>query len=420
MKPSPHHPISLSRYFLAAVITLVPYLNFLWPLTTVASPLPTSVSPQGTLLRDGSEIFPFGIYHTSWIGERYGDERDQDLLAIHDNGLRILQTSLDPTSRQSDFTFLADAARRDMGVMAELYLPALGTLIDTMKNHPAIISWQIGDDFNVTTSKNYCSPELLKERHELALAHDPNHVTYASGGSAPVARYRSFKDYQGCINMIGIQCYPVDNKPDFPDELMLELCFQQLQSRVGEIEGSGIVPIANLQSFSWTKKGIFPTPSESRNMLYGALAAGVKGVLYYTFYDGTPINGHVTLNQQNPALWDEIGKQATEINQIAPFLLKGTRRAIPSNAKNVHVFKWEKDTKKILVVFSTDRSTARDLHMAIPDSAGETLLPLFANRPAGLELKNGILSGRIAPEEVHVYSVTQGAPPRSPEQTSKE
>jgi hypothetical protein len=401
-------PMSLSRHFFRASITLARlYLSLLLPLTIVAAPLPTAVSPQGTLLRGGSEIFPFGIYHTSWIGERYGDERDQDMLAIHDNGLRILKTSLDPTSRPADFTLLDDAARRNIGVMAELYLPALGTLIDHMKNHPAIISWQIGDDFNVTTSKNYCSPQLLKERHELAMAHDPNHVTYASGGSAPVARYRSFKDYQGCVNLIGIQCYPVDNKPDFPDELMLERCFQLLKSRVSEIEGSGIVPIANLQSFSWTKKGVFPTPSESRNMLYGALAAGVKGVLYYTFYDGTLINGQVTLNQQAPALWDEIGKQSKEINRLAPFLLKGTRRALPSNAEHVHVFIWENDTKKILVVFSTDRSTARDLHTAIPDSAGGTLSTLFADRPLGLELENGVLIGRIEPEEVHVYSVSK-------------
>ncbi len=209
--------------------------------------------------------------------------------------------------------------------------------------------------------------------------------------------------------MIGIQCYPVDNKPDFPDEQMLEFCFQLLKSRVSEIEGSGIVPIANLQSFSWSKKGIFPTPSESRNMLYGALAAGVKGVLYYTFYDGTDIKGRVTLNQQAPALWDEIGKQAEEVSQLAPFLLKGTRRALPSGEEHVHVILWENDAEKILVVFSTDRSTARALHTTVPHSEGQTLASLFANRPSGLELKNGVLSGRIEPEEVHVYSVSESA-----------
>jgi hypothetical protein len=41
----------------------------------VAAPIPTSVSEHGTLLRGSREIFPFEIYHTSWIGERYGNER---------------------------------------------------------------------------------------------------------------------------------------------------------------------------------------------------------------------------------------------------------------------------------------------------------------------------------------------------------
>jgi hypothetical protein len=128
--------------------------------------------------------------------------------------------------------------------------------------------------------------------------------------------------------------------------------------------------------------------------------------MYYTFYDGTDIQGRVTLNQQAPALWDEIGRQAKEINQLAPLLLKGNRCALPSNTENVHILIWENETKKILMVFNTDRSNARDLHTAIPDSSGRTLVSLFANRPAGLELKGGILSGRIHPEEVHVYKFT--------------
>ena len=151
-------------------------------------------------------------------------------------------------------------------------------------------------------------------------------------------------------------------------------------------------------------------------MLYGALAAGVKGALYYTFYDGKLINGHSTLNQQAPALWDEIGKQSQEISRLAPFLLKGTRRALPSNAEHVHVFLWEKDAQKILVVFNTDRNASADLHTAIPDSAGQTLAALFANRPTGLELKGGILRGRIRPEEVHVYAISDSTRPHPLEQ----
>jgi hypothetical protein len=136
--------------------------------------------------------------------------------------------------------------------------------------------------------------------------------------------------------------------------------------------------------------------------------------LYYTYYDGTNIKGHVTLNQQAPALWDEIGKQSQEISRLAPFLLKGTRRALPSNAEHVHVFLWEKDAQKILVVFNTARNASTDLHTAIPDSAGQTLAAMFADRPAGLELKGGILRGRIRPEEVHVYAISDSTRPAPP------
>lgn len=396
--------------------TMLLMLASLVAVGATAKPIQTSVSDRGTLIRGDREVFPFGIYHVSWIGERYGKDRFQDMLAMQGNGLGIMKTSLDPTSRESDLALLDDAAERGMGIMAELYLPSLGLLIDRMKEYPAVISWQIGDDFNVTNSKNYCSPQLLRERHELAKKHDPGHVTYASGGSALVEWYRSFKDYHGCVDLIGIQCYPVGNKTDFPAPVLLERCHQLFKARVKELEESKIVPIANLQSFSWKKKkGIFPTPSESRNMLYGALAAGVKGALYYTFYDGQNMEGNVTLDLQAPGLWEEIGRQAQELVTLEPFLLHGIHQEIRSHNERIHISSWTKDKDRILVIINTDRKIARELEAEIPDSLNAHAKPLFANRPAGLELVNGVLRGTIKPEEVHVYAITGAGPENSPD-----
>lgn len=375
-------------------------------LTGHAESIQTSISEHGTLKRGDHEVFPFGIYHVAWIGERYGNDRFNDMIRIHENGLEIMSTSLDPSSRESALELLDGAAQRDMGIMVELYLPALGLLIDLMKDSPAVVSWQIGDDFNVTNSQNYCSPQLLRERNILAKKHDPNHVTYASGGSALVPWYRSFKDYHGCVDMIGIQCYPVDNKPDFPDRLILESSFQLLKARVKELEGSGIVPIANLQSFSWKEKGVFPTPSESRNMLYGALSAGVKGVLYYTYYDGKNIKGNITLDTQAPDLWREIGRQAQEIKLLEPFLLSGTRQDIPSDHKNLHITMWTLMKSRILVVFNTDRKVSLSVNNEIPSSSRTQLYPMFANRPSGLKLTNKKLQGSVEPDDVHVYTLS--------------
>lgn len=161
-------------------------LTSLMTVDAIGAPISTAVSDRNTLIRGEREVFPFGVYHVSWIGERYGTEQFQDMLQVAQNGLHFMQVPLDPTSRKSDLTLLDGANEHGIGIMVELYLPSLGLLVDHMKDHPSVISWQIGDDFNVTRSKNYCSPDLLKERHELAKKHDPHHLTYASGGSAPV------------------------------------------------------------------------------------------------------------------------------------------------------------------------------------------------------------------------------------------
>jgi hypothetical protein len=216
--------------------------------------------------------------------------------------------------------------------------------------------------------------------------------------------------------MIGIQCYPVGNKTDFPAPELLEHSHQLFKARVKELEESKIVPIANLQSFSWTQDNpLFPTPSESRNMFYGALAAGVKGVLYYTFYDGQSMEGNVTLDLQAPELWEEIGRQAQEIGTLEPFLLHGTHQEIASHNKRIHISIWTKDKNRILLVFNTDRKTAHELHAEIPNSLDTQTKPVFANRPSGLELLNGVLRGTIEPEDVHVYYITVAEPKNSPD-----
>lgn len=384
---------------------LLVVLTSLMTFEVTGAPIPTTVDDRNTLIRGDQEVFPFGIYHVSWIGERYGMEQFQDMVRVTQNGLGVMKAPLDPTSRASDLTLLEGANKLGMGIMAELYPPSLDLLIDHLKDYPAVISWQIGDDFNVTRSANYCSPEQLKERHELAKQHDPNHVTYASGGSAPVEWHRSFKDYHGCVDMIGIQCYPVGNETDFPDAVLLESSYQLIKGRVQELNGSKIVPIANLQSFAWKENGKLPTPFESRNLLYGALAAGVKGVLYYTFYDNTRVDGEVTLDRQAPELWREIGRQAEEIRQLESFLLHGIREEIATGHEKVHFFIWRKGEDRIFLIINTDRKQSYDLWTEIPAAPGTQANPLFANRPSGMQIVHGYFQGAIGPEEVHVYLI---------------
>jgi hypothetical protein len=326
---------------------------------------------------------------------------------VASSGLNAMVAGLDPTSYKTNYEFLEKSQEKKVGLIAELYLPALGTLIDLMKGYPSIVAWQIGDDFNVTKGKNYATPETLKARHQLAKARDPSHLTYASGGTALVTWYRSFKDYHGCVDMIGMQVYPVGNKVDFPVNNALEVAYQLFRARVAELEGSAIIPVANLQSFSWKdkKKALFPTASESRNMLYGALDAGVKGVLYYAFYDGKNIDGKMTLPEQCLELWKEIGKQAAEVKALEPFLLEGSRTQLKTQFDKVHATLWRKGERSLLIMFSTERKLSRKVAISLPGPEKRKLEVVFQDRPAGMQLSAGMVTGNIDPEEVHVYQI---------------
>jgi hypothetical protein len=373
----------------------------------LADPIPTSVSERGTLIRDGKEIFPFGIYHVAWIKNRYEPARIQDAEKIAAQNLDSIVTSLDPTTHKTAYDFLKKCNDKKMGVVAELYMPSLGLLIDHMKNEPAILAWQIGDDFNVTNSSNYATPQALKQRYDLAKKHDSNHVTYGSGGTALVKWYRTYRDYHGCIDMVGLQSYPVGNVTDFPEPELLEDAYKILKARVSEFKGSSIVPIANLQSFSWKEKPVkFPTVSETRNMLYSALDAGVKGVFYYTFYDGKNMNGGITLPEQDPALWAEIGKLGLEVKDISPFILGDKRIDLKTGNDRIHASLWGDKEERLLIVFNTERKDVQQIKILLPELEVLKLTPRFSDGPHSLKVADGALSGSMKGEEVHVYNLT--------------
>ncbi|MEO0452520.1 MAG: hypothetical protein AAFY98_00100 [Verrucomicrobiota bacterium] len=362
----------------------------------------TTINDQGTILRNGEPYFPFGIYHVSWSGQRYGKDRDKDLKAIRTNGLNVFHGSVDPTSRKADYTFLDQAAEDEVAIFAELHIQSMDILIERMKDNEAIMAWTIADDFNITNSQNYSTPEQLRARHLQAKQITPNRLTYGSGGTARVDHYRSYIDYEGCVDLVGLQCYPVGNPPGFTPKNLLERCYQLYNVRAAQVLEAGMVPIANLQSFSWVKRGLFPTPSQSRNMLYGSLVAGVKGVLYYTYYDNQKINGALTLDQQAPELWQEIGRQAQEIETILPYLF-GKRILIQSSKPRFHLAQWTRGDDSMLVVFSTENIMTHELDEEIPILKGYHLEPMFEDRPAGLQIHEATLQGSLAPEQVHVY-----------------
>ena len=113
-----------------------------------------TVDANGTFIIDGAPFFPIGMYHVSWIGDRQGDARQvADFDAIADAGFNLVHPTVD--LRPGMAAALDRAAARGLRVIAEIgwsTTAGAGNIINLWKDKPAIIGWNIADDFNAPYS----------------------------------------------------------------------------------------------------------------------------------------------------------------------------------------------------------------------------------------------------------------------------
>jgi len=85
----------------------------------------------------------------------------------------------------------------------------------------------------------------------------------------------------------------------------------------------------------------FPTPEEERYMIYSGLAAGVRGLVYFSYNiePSEPVEGISSKAPQAVKLWKAIGELNLEVKTVAPWILKsvplGTARCSVAKMKAV-------------------------------------------------------------------------------------
>jgi hypothetical protein len=215
-----------------------------------------------------------------------------------------------------------------------------------------------------------------------------------SGGGAPVFPLAA---WAGTTDLIAAQSYQISNcylncQSDTDSTWSLQASLDFYDHAYRELGPF----IANPQSFAFTG-GRYPTPPESRNMLFGALVAGAKGIIYYAFYDD-----HGLLPEQSPTLWAELKKQTAELTAVTPFLTNGARTRLDTRLAHVHAAYWRLGTEVLAVVLNTDRSRSYDVAIGLPQGLGDPTL-LFADDSTPMRNRDGVLTGEIAPVDVHVY-----------------
>jgi len=364
-----------------------------------------SVGPDGRLFKDGSAWFPLGLYHVSWIGDRMGEKAVGDLHLLADAGFDLMHATVD--ARPDMIELLDAASARGVEILAEVPWPDHGPddFVNKWKAHPAIVGWNIRDDFNAPTFGPVSHPPAeVAARRAVIDALDPSRLTYASGTPFPGA---TVAPYAGTMEVMGFQSYPIGEQ-SYPEEYELEEAMDEFDYVRAQLAGSGQSWVANVQAYRWKSSvGRYPTLREARNLLYAPLIRGANGLLWYTMWEGSG----TLLPSAAPALWAELPTQVAEMKSLLPFLLHGELSTPDTGLERVHAGAWTLDGQVVVAVLNTHRTASFPVSIPLPPGGYEALAPMFpARSESGMKLDGGNLSGTIAPEQVHVYLLDATTP----------
>ena len=135
-------------------------------------------------------------------------------------------------------------------------------------------------------------------------------------------------------------------------------------------------------------------------MTYQSIAAGVKGILYYTYID-----------QQNnirrsPEVWNAIKGMVPEISKISPIVLGAKPQYLTTNNDFIRATVWQYQAHTYLLVTNVSPTQAQPLKVPLSTYAPSKLKPLFAGRsPNQAKLAGQFLVGNVAPLAAHFYQI---------------
>ncbi len=285
------------------------------------------VGMDNILRLDGRKVFPLGFYHITW---KTSDEaRLSAVDFVSKAGKDILLFSQRRPEGDPDFeTFINYASRR--GVKVRLGGPP------PKKNYPAVIGYAVSDE---PDSRGEAKAVLMKKRRDLRKKH------FDSFSTVVIMTRSGFTDgYLRCADLVGHDPYPLPKAP-------ISMVYYNMRELVKMLEGTSHLPFAVPQAFGYEGDAFFrtPTPEEIRNMTYQALAAGVRGIFFYTYTDSRfDLNKH-------PALRDEMLKLVKEIRSLEEFFINGDFAEISTGEKEIFGASWNLKGEKLEILVNATR-----------------------------------------------------------------
>ncbi len=249
------------------------------------------------------------------------------------------------------------------------------------RDHPALLSWYIADEPN----GHNISPDELERIYRIIKENDPWHpVTIVF-----MAPHTSAVKYSDALDIVMADSYPV---PDLPVTIFGNVAGQLVHVFSGS-KPVWMVPQTFGGGEIWKRE---PTYQEIRSMTYQAIINGARGIQYF-------IRQGLNLFPKSTSAWDECGRMALEIAELAPWLLSdeetipvrtGTRNIIVSSSLHSgHLM--------IMAVNKTNNHQKADYRISSQLSGKAKVL--FENR--SVKITSGYFTDQLPPFSSQVYLI---------------
>lgn len=361
-----------------------------------------TIRNDGVVLVNNQTFFPYGFYTDEKI--------DMQAMLNHvritgQAGFNVMH--LEPLDNGAIPEIFAEAEANSQyliyGASKGIRLPALHDVYARIKNQPALLGHNIGDDVHDGTMVGYPTNVAdVKKLYDDLRVYEQRHICMvALGGSGGQTDVFAAKRFDASAEEI----YPINGGSE------IKLVYSSSLGIVSNSLRWNQSPWVALQTFNWNEnpEQRMPRFDEYYNMLYQSIVAGVKGIMLYTHHETT--NGVDT----DINLWNGIKTTVPEIKKIKPFLTDGKFKKTELGV-GLYAATWEYQNQVLAIVVhagnyrsyfdpSQNPADTRQVSLTLPTGILGPSQPAFTNRPTGMTISNGKLMGTINLLEVHAYII---------------
>ena len=328
------------------------------------------------LLENGKPFFPLGFYEVSW--NIPAEERLRMTKDIAKWGYNTVHVGVRNDEYESDGygAFLDECAKMGIRVITEFSESKAESVIRKYRDKAAVMGWNPGDE----PAPKGITPLQMFGRYDRFKQLDPNHIAYTV-----ICVPSQYANYASGTDVLAPDPYPVPRRPF--DEVYRR--FKDAKAAANRVDTALWAVGQAFGGQKYDKNGAWPRwpdAREFRGMSYLSLMAGAKGIIYYTFYDGS------FDIRQAPGLLEAAQEFPAEMKGLIPFILDGKDELLVENADGVYAKAWALGTERRLVAVN-----AKDKETEVTLSYGGDQV-LFGT-PKELRKVNGKITFKLLPLE---------------------